>query len=561
MVAHGALLLARALLTLLAALPLACRATAAGAHTNAASIKCSAPLANVDFNGHDLPGQSCTGKASSAAACCEQCGAERGCSVWTWIPGASVEQGMSSSFGGSGTCCFKVSAEGRRTMQGYISGCVESTSNGTCLVPIPPTNRPPPTPPPAPPPPRSPPPPPCRTDEDCSLNGVCTSGTCHCDPGWTTLPFGGPWCGFLDFLPSPISKCGPACAFHGGEGGIDVATTSWGGSVIGPSQNADGKYWMFAAEMAQHCTLGQWTTNSQVVTAVSDTPLGPFVRQAIAIPPWSHNPEAIRTPDGTYVIFTLGPGKGLTHEKNCTKDGAVPLVVDGQQRLEHRVLSDGKGQTPPRGLVNFTVHSAPNPRGPWTATTMQVYNWNITWDLETPGNWNPAPVVLPDGSVRVMAHTDWGENGHSTPSHKVGAWAGEAILEAPSWKGPYKVVGGDEIDHCNYCEEDPCVSNTKHPTLSQQILLKTKLLPRTGSCGKTNVATGTCSTTACLIQQVPWTLTVSSSWLRFHLHRSTVPSLLSCSALGKLCRGQRGWFVEKAQITGSFSWLGRRACV
>ena len=50
-----------------------------------------------------------------------------------------------------------------------------------------------------------------------------------------------------------------------------MATTSWGGSVIGPTQNKDGKYWMFAAEMAQHCTLGQWTTNSQVVTAVSDT--------------------------------------------------------------------------------------------------------------------------------------------------------------------------------------------------------------------------------------------------------------------------------------------------
>jgi hypothetical protein len=33
-----------------------------------------------------------------------------------------------------------------------------------------------------------------------------------------------------------------------------------------------------------------------------------------------------------------------------------------------------------------------------------------------------------------MAHTDWGENGHATPSGNVGAWAGEAILEAPSWK-------------------------------------------------------------------------------------------------------------------------------
>jgi len=96
------------------------------------------------------------------------------------------------------------------------------------------------------------------------------------------------------------------------------------------------------------------------------------------------------------------------------------------------------------------------------------------------GNWNPAPVALPDGTIRVMAHTDWGENGHATPSHKVGAWAGEAILEAPSWKGPYKVVGGDEIDHCNYCEEDPCVHvpSTARLPEAHKILCKTELLPR-----------------------------------------------------------------------------------
>ena len=32
-------------------------------------------------------------------------------------------------------------------------------------------------------------------------------------------------------------------------------------------------------------------------------------------------------------------------------------------------------------------------------------------------------------------------------------WSGEVILEASSWKGPYKVVGSDLIDHCEYCEE------------------------------------------------------------------------------------------------------------
>jgi hypothetical protein len=70
-----------------------------------------------------------------------------------------------------------------------------------------------------------------------------------------------------------------------------------------------------------------------------------------------------------------------------------------------------------------------------------IQNWtNASWNL---GNWNPAPVMLPDGRVRIMAHTDWTK------------WAGETILEAPSYKGPYTVKTGDLIDHCSYCEEDP----------------------------------------------------------------------------------------------------------
>lgn len=305
----------------------------------------------------------------------------------------------------------------------------------------------------------------CKTDEDCALNGVCnmTSGVCLCDPGWTSIPEAdGPQCSFLDFLPSPVSKCGPACAFHGGEGGVDMKTTSWGGSVMHNAQ--DNKYWMFAAEMAQRCTLSAWTTNSQVVTAVSDTPEGPFVRQTLAIPPWSHNPEAIKTPDGHYVIYTLGPGLGHTIEKNCTvattttttTDSTIVSTsggtesADATQTASHsteRETQQSQQVPPPNrppGPVNFTLHASTSPAGPFVAHTFVVEGWtNTSWTLESPGNWNPAPVVLPDGRVRIMGHTDWAP------------WGGEVILEAPSWKGPYRVVGGDEIDHCSYCEEDP----------------------------------------------------------------------------------------------------------
>ncbi len=276
---------------------------------------------------------------------------------------------------------------------------------------------------------------PCATDEDCSLNGVCDKGDCDCDPGWTTLPFGpdnamSPGCGYLDFEASPISECGPACAFHGGKGGVDRNVSSWGGSV----QKQDGQYWMFAAEMSHGCDLRTWQTNSQVVSAVADTPVGPFVRQDVVIPPWSHNPQAVVAPDGTWVIFTLGPGFGKRVQANCTHGKDEAEANEQKTSVAHAVGSS---------LVNFTVHSAPRPQGPWKSHTFFPVGWNTSWSLQNPGNWNPAPVFLPDGSLRVMAHTDWAP------------WAGETILTAPHWKGPYTVRGSDLVDHCAYCEEDP----------------------------------------------------------------------------------------------------------
>jgi hypothetical protein len=228
----------------------------------------------------------------------------------------------------------------------------------------------------------------CSTDEDCSLNGLCTNGKCVCDDGWITIEGSdSPNCGNLDFLPSPISECGPGCAFHGGDGGIDQKTSSWGGSVL---KGDDGKYWMFAAEMAQGCSLKHWTTNSQVVSAVSDTAEGPYVRQNIALPPWAHNPEVIRAPDGTWIMYTLGTGSGSSTnpwgpEVNCS---ALPpssrLHAEGPPKLLPL-------NVPPQctGHCNFTMHTAQSPTGPWTAHLMVVQNWtNTTWNL---GNWNPAP--------------------------------------------------------------------------------------------------------------------------------------------------------------------------
>lgn len=94
----------------------------------------------------------------------------------------------------------------------------------------------------------------CATDLDCSLNGVCTSGACVCDAAWT-----GPNCNLLHFAASPnvSGSTGEAmankalCCYHGD----DNRSYSWGASVQYAKE--DGHYYMWVAEMANHCTIGR----------------------------------------------------------------------------------------------------------------------------------------------------------------------------------------------------------------------------------------------------------------------------------------------------------------
>jgi hypothetical protein len=151
--------------------------------------------------------------------------------------------------------------------------------------------------------------PPCKSDMDCSLNGVCnvSTGVCRCDKPWVGNVDGSnqlPDCGYLDFLPSPVSSCGPACAFHGGPSSVDEAWTSWGMSVLAVSST---EYHGFVAEMANECGLGAWTKGSQVIHATSPTPTGPYTRVPgdPVVPAWSHNPQQIVAPDGTHVILCV----------------------------------------------------------------------------------------------------------------------------------------------------------------------------------------------------------------------------------------------------------------
>ena len=74
----------------------------------------------------------------------------------------------------------------------------------------------------------------CSSDLDCQLNGVCQSGTCHCDAAWS-----GASCESLRLSPGHLAYA-PEDA------------TAWGGGppVLDP---ITGKWVLFVTEIALHC--------------------------------------------------------------------------------------------------------------------------------------------------------------------------------------------------------------------------------------------------------------------------------------------------------------------
>ena len=112
----------------------------------------------------------------------------------------------------------------------------------------------------------------CTTDLNCSLNGVCSDGSCLCDAPWA-----GRQCGLLRF-----AKASPA-AGRDLYPINDTAHNSWNGPMIGP---IDGTYHMYLplypAGLLYHPTamlhgtapdrFGPWTWTNLTGVEVSFNP-------------------------------------------------------------------------------------------------------------------------------------------------------------------------------------------------------------------------------------------------------------------------------------------------
>ena len=216
----------------------------------------------------------------------------------------------------------------------------------------------------------------CTIDEDCSLNGVCTAGSCICYP-----PYGGKdgTCGEFQFKPIE----GPAES--NGYPGLTQNLTTWGGNAI----FFEGEYHLFVAEMSNNCTLAQWGSNSRCSHAISQTPVGPYVRVDVAIPTWCHNPQVSYIPNGggagvdIWALWHIGDGNGEVNGGHfCLSNGTV-IRESYDENVKNVSVSGSR------------LHLANSPNGPWIPfqgtlpdcnNPTQFQHPNSTWFLVCDSN-------------------------------------------------------------------------------------------------------------------------------------------------------------------------------
>ena len=243
----------------------------------------------------------------------------------------------------------------------------------------------------------------CTTDEDCQLSGVCSAASraCVCDAAWT-----GPHCTLLDFAPA---------SRRAGLNRSDAS--SWGGSII--LDPADGKFHLHAADMAIGCGLNVWNTGSRVVHATAGAPGEAFVVEGFATPAEVHNPHAVRTPNGTWLLFHIGTGNWTGGRSGGLPQGFIQdCSASGNGTTPARVTLAPTPAAPAGFEAGYAVHTSQSPYGPWVPAFFPLLPPFRGFLNECN---NPAPLILSNGSLALVCRF----------ANTTGT-----IYSAPSWDAP-----------------------------------------------------------------------------------------------------------------------------
>jgi len=246
----------------------------------------------------------------------------------------------------------------------------------------------------------------CSSSADCSHLGECNvqSGLCQCDAGWT-----GATCASLDLLPAPV------------DAGLRQANSSnWCGALLRDPADA-GLFHLLSSDFGG-CRggLNIWLTGSRVIRATAASPVGPFTPAwgaggaEVAVAGEAHNPQAVRAPDGTYLLFDSygGPDAGCPLEANYSTCRGVGSPCAPKM-------------PPGGGPGNITFHVAATPAGPWSPVTAEIdypcYSKNLT----------PSPFFHPNGTLFIVLHCD---------EDKTHNMCDLTMVRAATWRGPFARV-------------------------------------------------------------------------------------------------------------------------
>ena len=126
---------------------------------------------------------------------------------------------------------------------------------------------------------------------------------------------------------------------------------------------------------------------SRVVHATAREFAGPYTRQGVVTTPFAHEPNAVRSPEGDWVVYmTMRHPPGF--QINCTERRAQSVAADGQERTAL-----------PEPRHTYMTHSK-TPSGPWSEPVLVLKaNYSI-WDNNTVLiDTNLAVTIAEDGSA------------------------------------------------------------------------------------------------------------------------------------------------------------------